>query len=165
MRASAPSLWPNPMPPRITPESYRPRVSDRTMVANFGNRYACRFEPRMASSRIMSMKPPRIGTYCLVTSARGPGQSAARHNRAGGLDARKDPRRPAGGEKCLLTSPFIGPPDVVLSEEAAIANVALERHRPGLMTVQARDRQRAPVGTARDCSPTSRIWKLARNGW
>src|SRR5215467_2264990 len=63
----------------------------------------------MASSPIMSMKPPRIGTHCLATSARGPRQSAARRNRVG-LDARKDPRRPAGGEKCLLTSPFIGLP-------------------------------------------------------
>src|SRR5215472_10582750 len=74
----------------------------------------------MASSPIMSMKPPRIGTHCLATSARGPRQSAARRNRVG-LDARKDPRRPAGGEKCLLTSPFIGLPIESFSISETIA--------------------------------------------
>jgi hypothetical protein len=37
----------NPMPPRITQESYRPRVSDRTMVGNSATRHACPFrEPK-----------------------------------------------------------------------------------------------------------------------
>src|ERR1700688_641676 len=36
------SLIVNPMPPRITEQSYRPRVSDRTMVATCRcNRFAC----------------------------------------------------------------------------------------------------------------------------
>src|ERR1700686_5418472 len=40
--AQALSLTVNPMPPRITEQSYRPRVSDRTMVATCTcNRFAC----------------------------------------------------------------------------------------------------------------------------
>jgi hypothetical protein len=50
-RALAPSLWVNPMPPRITPESYRPRVSDRTMVATWQSPTLVSFEKRTASSR------------------------------------------------------------------------------------------------------------------
>src|SRR5713101_5880167 len=47
----APSLYKHSMPPRITQKSYRPRVSDRTMVANFCNRQACEFRKRIAPSR------------------------------------------------------------------------------------------------------------------
>ena len=98
------------MPPRTTPESSRPRVSDRTMVANLAIATLVGFEQRMASSLIMSMKPLRRGTRCLDEDARGPRPSTARRNPAEGLDARKHPRRPASGEKYLLTSPFIGLP-------------------------------------------------------
>src|SRR6516165_12342223 len=98
------------MPPRTTPESSRPRVSDRTMVANLTIATLVGFEQRMASSLIMGMKPLRRGTPCLDADARGPRPSTARCNPAEGLDARKHPRRPASGEKYLLTSPFIGLP-------------------------------------------------------
>jgi hypothetical protein len=43
-RKLVPSLHSHPMPPRITEESYRPRVSDRTMVANSATRLACEFQ-------------------------------------------------------------------------------------------------------------------------
>src|SRR2546428_3898690 len=36
----------HPMPSRTTQESYRPRVSNRTMVANLANRHACPFQER-----------------------------------------------------------------------------------------------------------------------
>jgi len=42
--ASAPSLHFDPMPPRTTQESCRPRVSDRTMVGNSATRLACEFQ-------------------------------------------------------------------------------------------------------------------------
>ncbi len=42
--ASAPSLSANPMPFRITQESYRPRVSNRTMVGTLPARSACKFQ-------------------------------------------------------------------------------------------------------------------------
>ena len=42
--ASAPSLRANPMPFRITQESYRPRVSHRTMVGTLPARSACKFQ-------------------------------------------------------------------------------------------------------------------------
>jgi len=99
------------MPPRTTPESSRPRVSDRTMVANLAIATLVGFEQRMASSLIMSTKPLRRGTPSLDEDARGPRPSTAWCNPAEGLDARKHPRRPASGEKYLLTSPFIGLPD------------------------------------------------------
>ena len=38
---SAPSLRFNPMPPRTTQKSYRPRVSHRIMVGNLANTLAC----------------------------------------------------------------------------------------------------------------------------
>ena len=98
------------MPSRTTPESSRPRVSDRTMVANLAIATLVGFEQRMASSQIMSMKPLRRGTGCLDEDATGPRPSTARCNPAEGLDARKHPRRPASGEKYLLTFPFIGHP-------------------------------------------------------
>ena len=112
-----------PMPPRTTPESSRPRVSDRTMVANLTIATLVGFEPRMASSLIMSMKPLRRGTRCLDEDARGPRPSTARRNPAEGLDARKHPRRPASGEKYLLTSPFIGLPVLPTTHSANRAAV------------------------------------------
>jgi len=45
VRCSSPSLCGNPMPPRITRKSYRPRVTDRTMV-DTNNRYACQLQNR-----------------------------------------------------------------------------------------------------------------------
>jgi len=42
--ASAPSLHDNHMPPRMTQESYRPRVSDRTMVGNSATTFAYQFQ-------------------------------------------------------------------------------------------------------------------------
>ena len=42
--ASAPSLRRHPMPFRITQESYRPRVSNRTMVGTLPTRSACKFQ-------------------------------------------------------------------------------------------------------------------------
>jgi len=41
---SAPSLQADSMPPRMTQESCRPRVSDRTMVGKHCTRLACEFQ-------------------------------------------------------------------------------------------------------------------------
>jgi hypothetical protein len=41
---SAPSLRVNSMPPRMTEESYRLQVSDRTMVGTLNDRHACQFQ-------------------------------------------------------------------------------------------------------------------------
>ena len=62
------SLIVNPMPPRTTEESYRPRVSDRTMVAEYRDRFAdCASEiewslPSFPSSWIFSERssPSRV---------------------------------------------------------------------------------------------------------
>jgi hypothetical protein len=47
-RASAHSLHWHSMPPWITEESRRPRVSNKTMVGTFANRFACQLRKWMA---------------------------------------------------------------------------------------------------------------------
>src|ERR1039457_3165633 len=104
------------MPFRITQESYRPRVSDRTMVGTLPARSACKFqEPNgvdngschetVAMGTTRSDAPQRKA----VQTLRSEKPSRRRGNpRGGGLDAREILPRLAKGEKCLLTSPSIG---------------------------------------------------------
>src|SRR6266851_9489767 len=99
------------MPPRITEESNRPRVSDRTMVANLATTTLVRFKKTKGVVTITSMKPLGMGIRCLAAGARGPRRSTSRgplHTGLGGWMHESIRARPAGGEKCLLTSPFIG---------------------------------------------------------
>src|ERR1035441_2710616 len=104
------------MPFRINQESYRPRVSDRTMVGTLPARSACKFqEPNgvdngschetVAMGTTRSDAPQRKA----VQTLRSEKPSRRRGNpRGGGLDAREILPRLAKGEKCLLTSPSIG---------------------------------------------------------
>ena len=65
--AQALSLIVNPMPPRITEKSYRPRVSDRTMVATCRcNRFACCFRNRIALELLLSLFVERLRTVLAV---------------------------------------------------------------------------------------------------
>ena len=106
----APGLYKHPMPPRITQESYRPRVSDRTMVANFATATLASFGARMASSRYASMKP--LGWRMIPPRRSAAGRTVKTESQPHrGLDAREYPRPPVGAEECLLTSPFIGQGD------------------------------------------------------
>src|SRR5262252_8905637 len=100
------------MPPRITEESNRPRVSDRTMVANLATSTLVRFKEDEGRRHDTSMKPLGMGIRCLAASASGPTKDQHHGDRcthrAGGWMHETIRGRPAGGEKCLLTSPFIG---------------------------------------------------------
>ena len=108
----APSLCYHPMPPRITEESNRPRVSDRTMVANLATTTLVRLKKMKGGITIMSMKPLGTGIGCLAywceTTYDDQHYGTVAH-RAGGWMHESIRSRPAGGEKCLLTSPFTGP--------------------------------------------------------
>jgi hypothetical protein len=53
----APSLYKHPMPPRMTEESYRPRVSDRTMVGNSATVTLASFANRRATVSTGTMEP------------------------------------------------------------------------------------------------------------
>jgi len=53
----APSLYKHSMPPRITQESYRPRVSDRTIVANAATVTLASFRTRRVPLMLYSCKP------------------------------------------------------------------------------------------------------------
>src|SRR6266849_3994675 len=97
------------MPPRITEEINRPRVSDRTMVANLATTTLVRFKKTKGVVTITSMKPLGMGIRCLAAGARGPTTiniTGTVAHRAGGWMHESIRGRPAGGEKCLLTSPL-----------------------------------------------------------
>jgi hypothetical protein len=53
----APSLYKHPMPPRMTEESSRPRVSDRTMVSNSATVTLASFANRRATVSTETMEP------------------------------------------------------------------------------------------------------------
>src|SRR6516225_10416996 len=99
------------MPPRITEESNRPRVSDRTMVASLATTTLVRLKKTKGGITITSMQPLGMGIGCLAccceTTYDDQHYGAVAH-RAGGWMHESIRSRPAGGEKCLLTSPFIG---------------------------------------------------------
>ena len=101
------SLRVNPMPPRITRKSYRPRVSDRTMVDTSYNRQGLhRFQDRVASS------PPENRTTNKMENkinqaVRGTPEPSVSRGRSGGWKSRNFSQLPVGGEIFLLTFPFI----------------------------------------------------------
>jgi len=104
------------MPPRITKESHRPRVSDRTMRYRVSERITvmlgCFKKWRRHDSQ---MKPQtgRISTFHSTKRSNDFLTNATRrsevHVRTIGLNAEtKKCRHRAAGEICLLTFPFIG---------------------------------------------------------
>ena len=106
--ASAPSLTRHPMPFRITQESYRPRVSDRTMVGALPTRSACKFQEPNGVDNESCHETIGMGTTRPALHRQKAVQTSG--NSRGGLDGREILPHPAEGEKCLLTSPSIGLP-------------------------------------------------------
>src|SRR5713101_8020329 len=97
------------MPPRIIEESNRPRVSDRTMVANLATTTLVRFKKTKGGVTITSMKPLGMGTRCLAAGARrtyDDQHHGDRCTQGWGLDARKYPRPSCGRGKMSLDIPF-----------------------------------------------------------
>ena len=82
------------------------------MVANLATTTLVRFKKTKGVVTITSMKPLGMGIRCLAAGARGPRRSTSRGSLhtglLGGWMHQSIRGRPAGGEKCLLTSPFIG---------------------------------------------------------
>jgi len=71
---SAPSLRVDPMPPRITQKSHRPRASHRMMVGTLSQRLACAASPRMVSGPLHETTQGRPATaihICRTVSALG----------------------------------------------------------------------------------------------
>ena len=110
--ASAPSLTRHPMPFRITQESYRPRVSDRTMVGTLPARSACKFQEPNGVDNESCHETIGMGTTRPALHRQKAVQTSG--NSRGGLDGREILPHPAEGEKCLLTSPSIGLPTMRL---------------------------------------------------
>ena len=118
--AAAPSLHADPMPPRMTQESCRPRVSDRTMVGNAATRLACEFQRTKRGRHVSehettgTRKPPRLVAPRPSGPLRNEGktikplQNKCSYWGWGGWMSKQHSCR-SGGEKCFyLTSPLIG---------------------------------------------------------
>jgi hypothetical protein len=112
---SAPSLRVNPMPPRITQKSYRPRVSHRILVGTFSQRLACVASEPNGVERHCFMKPSswdkQLGLASpLESAAIQSGQTNNPSKNEVGLDASHHTRIfLRGGENLFfLTSSFIG---------------------------------------------------------
>jgi len=118
--AAAPSLHADPMPPGMTQESCRPRVSDRTMVGNSATRLACEFQRTEGAVISANMKRRQGGKSIQGPLFRGlAGRSATGRNdqaaaqemwlRELGAGCRKNILAvPAGRSVFHLTSPLIG---------------------------------------------------------
>ena len=89
----APSLSRNPMPPRTTRKSDRPRVPDRTMVDIFNHTACPRQKPKASSHREMISQRRTTCTTSLL--------------HVGSMPGRKLTELFARGEVFVLTSPFI----------------------------------------------------------
>jgi len=107
--ASTASLWINHMPPRTTRKSYRPRVSDRTMVGIY-NHAACLRQKRKASSPQKMNHPeeknPRASQHDMGWKAR-----------------RTNPLLPVAGEIFPLTFPFIERANLPSLTMSALSNL------------------------------------------
>ena len=145
--AAAPNLHADPMPPGMTQESCRPRVSDRTMVGNSAARLACEFQRTEGAVISANMKRRQGGKSIQGPLLRGlAGRSAmgtkrsssCRRNvasKAGGWMSKKYSCR-SGGEKCFsLDIPFNRTsrscgllPDWRPTADAAGAEVRLRHH-------------------------------------
>src|SRR5579864_2931376 len=111
--ASAPSLRVNPMPPRITQKSHRPRASHRMMVGTYANGWLAPLRNDWCRDRCM--KPlkgdPQLQSvslsYSVTLQALEPKSSPLIRRR--GLDASTDRGLTERVEKCFyLTSSLIG---------------------------------------------------------
>ncbi len=98
------SLFVNPMPPRTTGKSYRPRVSDRTMVATRTSHpfRLLRFRNRIESAPLLSLFVDPLRTV-LAVKGRGKGRSgntgSLRHDDPGNTLA------PSGRDQSRGTTP------------------------------------------------------------
>jgi hypothetical protein len=114
----APSLCPHCMPPRITRKSYRPRVSERTMVGTGDHFLLASFRAerrcRGRKMKFLGWQEIRQVASSLRTTSRAHGikgqdkPSFLRHR--GWMPRQKSCGPPAVGKLFLLTSPFREPP-------------------------------------------------------
>src|SRR5437879_2284927 len=87
----------HPMPSRTSQESYRPRVSNRTMVANLANRHACPLQERWR--RHDREHETRWDVRDQISRPRA-------RNRTAGLDEARITAPSGGGEELSLDIPF-----------------------------------------------------------
>src|SRR4029077_3375173 len=112
--SSAPSLRFNPMPPRTSQKSCRPRVSHRIMVGTLANRFACVACAAEGVEHHRVMKPSsgnhRLGWSRWNTRRAPDGQDQNPSRTEMGLDASDNIHVSSEGRGriFLLTSPFIG---------------------------------------------------------
>jgi hypothetical protein len=105
--ASAPSLSFHPMPFRITQESYRPRVSHRTMVGALPTRSACQFQEPNGVDNGSCHETVGMGT----TRSDAPPRKAVQTNRqSAGAGCARNSAASGGGRKMSLDIPFYRTP-------------------------------------------------------
>src|SRR5271169_5871896 len=102
--ASAPSLSRHPMPFRITQESYRPRVSYRTMVGALPPALLASFRSRMASTTIRVMKPSECEQLGLTLRREKAIQTKWQSGEGAGC--RRNSTVSGGGRRMSLDIPF-----------------------------------------------------------
>jgi len=102
--ASAPSLSFHPMPFRITQESYRPRVSYRTMVGALPPALLASFRSRMASTTIRVMKPSECEQLGLTLRREKAIQTKWQSGEGAGC--RRNSTVSGGGRRMSLDIPF-----------------------------------------------------------
>ena len=156
--AAAPSLHADPMPPRMTQESCRPRVSDRTMVGNSATRLACEFQRTEGAVMSANMKTTGRKKHPRPVAPRPSGplrdgakrSSSCRRNvatGAGGWMSKKYSCR-SGGDKCFsLDIPFILLAHVVSVDCVSRQRSAQRPHFPRCMVRRrtARDHPSLPA--------------------
>src|ERR1700685_3430561 len=105
------------MPPRITKESHRPRVSDRTMSYRVSERITVTLGCFKIRWRRLDIEmKPQTGSFSTFRATkrsndfpRNTTRQSEVHVQTNGLNAEpKKCRHRANGEICLLTFPFIG---------------------------------------------------------
>jgi len=106
--ASAPSLSFHPMPFRITQESYRPRVSYRTMVGALPPALLASFRSRMASTTIRVMKPSECEQLGLTLRREKAIQTKWQSGEGAGC--RRNSTVSGGGRRMSLDIPFYRTP-------------------------------------------------------
>ncbi len=136
--ASALSLQDYPMPPRTIQESYRLRVSDRTMVANFATRSGLLVSRKLEWRRRQqwaAMKP--TGNDENSSGRFSPGQTQSGSRQSAQLNGKRGwmaPRTSAvsgGRRRILLTSLFIGLPS---NGQRALSVVTVNKRLTRLLT-------------------------------
>ena len=149
---------PLPYAPSLTQESYRPRVSDRTMVGTSATRLAYEFQrtewrrhERTCNHREEEASGPRRSPAYRAAPRQAKTVKQLKRKCRGGLDVTKIPLASGSGRSVFrLTSPLIGLPDRDNSGRLGGANGnaynhAMDAHRNPILRVGSDDAPPVPM--------------------